>query len=227
MPFGIISFNLIAIFLLFSAFLVFFSWRKEKGLFLRDFTLFLFGIAGASTCWAIASWFTLINPRMAGYFHPLATLIGGIGFLYFCHLALTFVVPERVKNTLTPLIFLFLIIQPILWLNPPTPSISEEGIILWNIAFLPGFALALSGILLAGLPLAIFLYLGIKSTERFVRWRSFLIVFGITIYMGGGLAHNLVASVKQYLISDLFTLLGVIILLFAVYLKRFLKQKIT
>ncbi len=224
MPISAISLNLIALFLLASAFLVFFSWRKEKTIFLRDFSIFLFGIAGSSTCWAIACWLIPINSTIAGYLHPLAGLTGGIGFIYFCHLVLTLTFPEKLKRILIPLVFLFLVINPILWFNPPKPYLSEEGIIIWNIEFLPGFTLAVTGLLFASLPLILFFWLGIKSTEKFVKIRSFLIVAGIAFYMGGGLAHNLVTSVKQYLFSDILTLFGVIILMSAVYFKKFLKE---
>jgi len=224
MPIGIVSLNLIALFLIFSAILVFFSWRKGRSKFLRDFTGFLFGIAGASTCWAIGAWLISIDPKIAGYFHPLAGLSGGIGFLYFCHLALTFITPERKWRILGPLVFLFLITNPILWLKPPIPSFSPEGVVLWNIDFLPGFTLFITGILFTGLPVIAFVYLGAKSTERFIKLRSFLISLGIILYMGGGLAHNIVTIPKQYLFSDIFTFLGVALLLGAVYLKKILKR---
>ena len=208
MSINTISLNLIAIFLLISAFLVFFSWRKGRSIFLRDFSIFLFGIAGSSTCWAIASWLIPVNPKIAGYLHPLAGLIGGIGFLYFCHLVLTLTFPKEVKNILIPLIFLFIVTNPILWFNPPVPYLSEEGIVIWNISFLPGFALAAIGALFTGLPLILFFWLGLKSHDKFVKIRSFLIVTGITFYMGGGLAHNLVITSKEYLVSDALTFLG-------------------
>ena len=225
MSLSVISLNLTAIFLLISAFLVFFSWKKEKSIFLRDFLVFLFGIAGASACWAIASWLVPVNPKIAGYFHPLAAVIGGIGFIYFCHLVLVLSFPERVKQILTPLILLFLATIPIILFYPPIPYLSEQGIIIWNINFLPGLTLAITGIIFTFLPLILFFRLGIKSDEKFVKIRSFLITIGIAFYMGGGLAHNLVTSVKQYLFSDALTFLGVIILLSAIYLKSFLKEK--
>ena len=223
MSISLISLNLIAVFLLISAFLVFFSWKKEKSIFLKDFSAFLFGIAGASTCWAIASWLVPISPKIAGYFHPLAGLIGGIGFIYFCHLVLVLTFPKRTKKVLIPLIFLFLVTAPILWFYPPIPYLSQKGIIVWNIDPLPGFTLVATGVLFTFLTLILFFWLGIKSNDKFVKIRSFLIVAGIAFYMGGGLAHNLITSVKQSLFSDALTLFGVIILLFAVYLKKFLK----
>jgi len=64
----------------------------------------------------------------------------------------------------------------------------------------------------------------ISVTERFIKLRSFLISLGIILYMGGGLAHNIVTIPKQYLFSDIFTFLGVALLLGAVYLKKILKR---
>ena len=224
MSMSVISLNLIAIFLLIPAFFVFFSYRKERTIFLRDFSVFLFSITGASTCYAIDSWLVLMNSKLAGWFYPLAATIGGIGFLYFCHLVLTLTFPERVKRIITLLIFLYLILTPILWLNPPKPYLNEEGIIIWNICLLSGFTLATTGVLFTILPLVLFFWLGLRSHDKFVKIRSFLIVAGITFYMGGGLAHNLVTSGREYLFSDALTFFGVIILLFAVYLKKFLKE---
>jgi len=145
MSIGVISLNLTAILLLISAIPVFFSYRKERTIFLRDFSVFLFSIAGASICYAIDSWLVLMNSKLAGWFYPLAATIGGIGFLYFCHLVLTLTFPERVKRIITLLIFLYLILTPILWLNPPKPYLNEEGIIFWNIDLLSGFILAATG----------------------------------------------------------------------------------
>ena len=124
MSISIISLNLIAIFLLVSAFGVFFSWKKERTIFLRDFSVFLFGIAISSACWAIASWLIPINPKIAGYFHPLAVVCGGIGFIYFCHLVLTLTFPKIVKSIVILLATIFIITSLILWLNPPVPYLS-------------------------------------------------------------------------------------------------------
>jgi len=78
---------------------------------------------------------------------------------------------------------------------------------------------------LAGLPIFIFFYLGVKSSDRFTKLRSFLIVLGITLYMAGGLAHNIVTTPSKYLLSDVVTIFGAVFLLLSVYLKRFLKGR--
>jgi hypothetical protein len=224
MSISAVSLNLIAILLLISAILVFFSWRKNKTIFLRDFTVFLFSIASSSTCWAIAVWLIPINSTIAGYLHPLAGTFGAIGFLYFSHLVLTLTFPSETRKVLTLLIFLFLTTTPILWLYPPHPYISEEGITVWNIDFLPGFTLAINGIFIGGLVLGLFSWLGIRSVDKFTKIRSFLIASGLTVYLAGGLAHNLITKPKQYIFADLLTLLGVIILLLTIYLKKFVKE---
>lgn len=225
MSISIVSLTLIPIFLLISAFLVFFSWKKKKSIFLRDFVVFLFSIAGSSACWAIAIWLIPISPKIASYLHPLAGSLGGIGFLYFSHLVLTLTFPARVWRVLTPLLFLYLLTIPILWIYPPHPYFNEEGIIIWNIDFLPGFTLTIIGIFFGSLVLGLFIWLGIKSNDKFTKIRSFLIALGIAVYLGGGLAHNLITKPGQYMLADILTLIGVIILLFAIYLKKFLKEE--
>ncbi len=228
MPIGVITLSLIAVFLLFSAVLVYMSSKKERSVFLRDFTVFLFGIAGASTCWAvgvIAVWLKLLEPRIIGYLHPLAMLSGMIGLLYFCHLALTFINPKIVWKVLTVFIFLSLVCSFIIWSNSPIPSLDENGVVLWNIPHIPGILAVLVGLPFVGLPILVFLYLGIKSRERFTKLRSFLIVSGISLYMTGGLAHNIVTTPSKYLISDFITMLGAVLLLSSVYLKQFLKER--
>jgi hypothetical protein len=197
MPIGVITLSLIAIFLLFSAVLVYISSKREKSVFLKDFTAFLFGIAGASTCWAvgvIAVWLNLLDPRIIGYLHPLAMFSGMVGLLYFCHLALTFINPKIVWKVLVFFIFLSLICSFIIWSNPPVPFLDKEGVVLWNIPHIPGILAVLVGLPFVGLPIIVFFYLGIKSRERFTRLRSFLIVLGISLYMIGGLAHNVVTT---------------------------------
>ena len=224
MSISVISLNLTAILLLGSSFLVFFSWRQKKTIFLRDFTVFLFSIACSSLCWAIAIWSIPISSKMAGYLHPLAGTFGAIGFLYFSHLVLALTFPTKTRRILTLLIFLALLTMPVLWIYPPRPYFSPEGIVVWNIDFLPGFTLIINGIFVGGLVLGLFGWLGIKSTDKFTKIRSFLIASGITIYLIGGLSHNLITKPKQYISADLLTLFGVIILLFAIYLKKFIKK---
>jgi len=228
MPIGVVTLSLIAIFLLFSAFLVCTSFKREKSIFLKDFTVFLFGIAGASTCWAIgvvSVWLNLLSPRIIGYLHPLAIFSGIIGLLYFCHLALTFINPKIVWKVLIVFIFLSLICNFIIWSNSPIPSLTKEGVVLWNIPSVPGLLTVIMGLPFVGLPIFIFFYLGFKSSNKFTKLRSFFIVFGISLYMAGGLAHNIVTTSSKYLFSDVITLIGAVFLLLSVYLKRFLKGR--
>jgi len=228
MPIGVVTLSLIAIFLLFSAVLVCMSSKREKSVFLRDFTAFLFGIAGASTCWAvgvIAVWLNLLTPEIIGYLHPLAIFSGIIGLLYFCHLALTFIDPKIVWGILIIFIFLSLVCSFIVWSNPPIPSMSKEGVILWNIPRIPGLLTVVMGLPFVGLPIIIFFYLGLKSSEKFTKLRSFFIVLGIALYMAGGLAHNIVTTPSKYLLSDMVTIFGAVFLLLAIYLKKFFKDK--
>jgi hypothetical protein len=228
MPIGVITLSLIAIFLLFSAVLVYMSSKREKSVFLKDFTAFLFGIAGASTCWAvgvIAVWLNLLNPIIIGYLHPLAIFSGMIGLLYLCHLTLTFINPKIVRRVLIIFIFLSLVCSFIVWSNTPVPSLTKEGIILWNIPRVVGLLTVIMGLPFVGLPIIIFFYLGVKSSEKFTKLRSFFIVLGIALYMTGGLAHNIVTTPSKYLLSDVVTIFGAAFLLLSVYLKRFLKEK--
>lgn len=228
MPIGVITLSLIAVFLLFSAVLVYISSRKEKSVFLRDFTVFLFGIAGASTCWAIgviAVWLNLLDPKLIGYLHPLAMSSGMIGLLYFCHLSLTFINPKIVWKVLAFFVFLSMVCGFIIWSNTPIPSLSKEGVVLWNIPHTPGLLAIFAGMPFVGLPIFIFFYFGFKSRDRFTRLRSFLIASGISLYMIGGLAHNVVATPFKYLLSDMVTMMGAVLLLMSVYLKRFLREK--
>jgi len=204
------------------------SSRKEKSVFLNDFTVFLFGIAGASTCWAVGVilvWLNLLDPELIGYLHPLAMFSGMIGLLYFCHLALTFINPKIVWKVLAFFIFLSLVYSFIVWSNPPIPSLDKEGVVLWNIPHIPGILAVIVGLPFVGLPILVFFYLGIKSRDRFTRLRSLIIVSGISLYMIGGLAHNVATTSSKYLLSDVVTMSGAVFLLMSVYLKRFLREK--
>ncbi len=204
------------------------SSRKEKSVFLYDFTVFLFGIAGASTCWAVGVilvWLNLLDSKLIGYLHPLAISCGMVGILYFCHLSLTLINPKIVWKVLAVFIFLSVVCSFIIWSSAPVPSLSKEGVVLWNIPHIPGLLVVFVGMPFVGLPIFIFFYLGLKSRDRFTRLRSFLIVLGISLYMIGGLAHNVVTAPSKYLLSDMVTMLGAILLLTSVYLRRFLRDK--
>lgn len=227
MPIGVITLSLIAVFLLFSATSVFISWKKEKSIFLRDFTFFLFGIFGASFCWAIgvvAAWLNLLSLDKIGFLHPLAILSGTIGLLYLSHLALTFVIPRAAKKILMAFIVLSFACSFVVWSNPPVPAISENGIVLWNIPFTPGVLTILLGLPYIILPVFSFFYLGIKGSEKIIRFRSLFIAIGISLYMIGGLAHNVVRTPSYYLFSDVITMIGAIFLLLSTYLKKFLRN---
>ena len=220
MVFSDITFFLTAVFLLLSGLSVFLSYSKNKQVILRDFGLFLLGLATASSIWGLGSALTETEPTLAGYSYPLGVFFGGMGLIFFNRVGMHLTTPRHENQIFTVLTISTMITSGLIFFDLPKLIRTDLGVTLWNIPYYQALGIIGIGIIITTFNIFLFTSELMHVAKKSLKIRAILICVGLSTYMVGGLCHN-IANIQNTMITfEIITTLGSATLLFAIFLPK-------
>ncbi|OQX51314.1 hypothetical protein B5M47_01245 [candidate division CPR3 bacterium 4484_211] len=204
-----------ALFLLASVFLASSAYRK-KGSSVRLFALYFAGLALASSFWATAGLVINISLEInqnlvlpaSGLFYFLALLSAFLGGYSLCRLLFSAIYPAFEDILLKIVLIWGYFVLFLVAVYLPHPTLSNKGLILWNM--LPQVAAAL--VVFVGLvslvDILAFFLLAARSSSLVLKFRGFFIGLGMAFYVGPILVAHFRLFIEWGAVLDYLTLFG-------------------
>jgi len=210
-----------------SGFYVFLKWKKEGGILLQTFAMFLLSIGLQMVCLTIG---------LAVFFdnNSMSILFWWIGHMFLL-LAMSqlIILPVRIKfpskeNLVRKISISYVIVGGlVLLLNLSNIKLfrSPDNIINWDV---PGLNIAVIFIA-AGVSMIFSVYVfiteSLKIEDRLTKLKSLFLGIGILSFFIGGPLHNFVTNLGMAIIAASLSILGVLFLLIGIYIPVIFNKK--
>ena len=208
-----------SLFFLLSGLRTYVSWRKQKNLLLKFFTIFLIFFGIQQMFFALGTGPFSGDPLISNWLWAIAHIFMFIAISYFIRFPIRLRFPHLEETIFKLAIFFSIIGIMIIFYSIPEvePYLLENGIYNWKVPPLAGATIGIFTTISLLFSFGIFVAEGRKVQDKPLKIRSWLIALGILVFLIGGPMHNFITTSFLNFLADFLLIAGSLLMLTGVY----------